>query len=179
MIQCSYIKVTGGALIEINSISYATVPGGNTLEIIVENSAGTPVGVIAGNYVIADNTISINGSVVLYAAAESAFDIPVLDSALNPIGSLNMSDEFIIECSKLTHPYSSISLKNFSFKKIHFLFSTTFRIKSSMVFKCFQIRLNVFKCFSNVCEMFANVFKCFSDVFRTFSDVFRTFSMFS
>jgi hypothetical protein len=96
MIQCSYIKVTGGALIEINSISYATVPGGTTLDITVENSAGTPVGVIAGDYIIADNTISINGTVVLYAPAETAFDIDVFDSAGNPIGTLNMSDEFII-----------------------------------------------------------------------------------
>ena len=96
MIQCSYIKVTGGALIEINSISYATVPGGTTLDITVENSAGTPVGVIAGDYIIADNTVSINGTVVLYAPAETAFDIDVFDSAGNPIGAINMSDEFII-----------------------------------------------------------------------------------
>jgi hypothetical protein len=96
MIQCQYIKVTGGALIEINSISYTTAPGGSTLNILVENSLGTPVGVIAGDYIIADNTISINGAVVLYAAAETAFDIDVFDSAGNPIGALNMSDEFII-----------------------------------------------------------------------------------
>ena len=96
MIQCSYIKVTGGALIEINSISYATVPGGTTLDIIVENSAGTPVGVIAGDYIIGDNVISINGAVVLYAPAETAFDIDVFDTLGNPIGAINMSDEFII-----------------------------------------------------------------------------------
>ena len=96
MIQCSYIKVAGGALIEINSIAYATVPGGTTLDITVENSAGTPVGVIAGDYIIGDNVISINGTVVLYAPAETAFDIDVFDSAGSPIGTLNMSDEFII-----------------------------------------------------------------------------------
>lgn len=80
----------------VNSTAYATAPSGTTINVDVENTAGADVGsLVSGKWQIGDSRISLNDSqfapieVIGYAKAEGNFNVQVVDSADDPVGTVS------------------------------------------------------------------------------------------